>query len=132
MASLTNPELAITTDRAHNKATIFVSCDVEFTQFEVNAMTQLGLSYSLRCELLNMEMMYPASVVLFAGQDLPVIPGQGQSHEHATFAATTAMNALHMYIFGKDTLVAELTLKNQESGATTVKRTPAVSVNLAA
>jgi len=132
MASITNPRLAITTDPAQNKATVTVSCDVEFTQFEVNAMTRLGLSYSLRCELLNMEMAYPESVVLFAGQEFPVISGQGQSHEHATFEATTAMNALHLYIFGKDTLVAELTLKNEESGLSTVKRTPAIAVNLAA
>ena len=51
---------------------------------------------------------------------------------HAAFEATTTMNALHLYIFGKDTLVAELTLKNEESAASTVKRTPAVAVNLAA
>jgi len=132
MPSITNPQLAISTDRALNKATITVSCDVEFTQFEVNAMTQLGLSYSLRCELLNMDMMYPESVVSFAGQEFPNVPGHGHPHEHATFEATTAMNALHMYIFGKDTLVAELTLKSEESGATTVKRTPGVAINLAA
>jgi hypothetical protein len=132
MASITNPQLAISTDRGQKKATVTVSCDVEFTEFEVNAMALLGLSYSLRCELLNMEMAYPESVVLFAGQEFPVIPGQGQPHENATFEATTAMNALHLYIFGKDTLVAELTLKNEESGAAAVKRTPAVAVNLAA
>jgi hypothetical protein len=132
VASITNPQLAIATDPVQNKALITVSCDVEFTAFEVNAMTQLGLSYSLECDLLNMEMAYPQSVVNFVGQEFPRIPGQGQSHDHATFEAITAMNALHMYIFGRDTLVAELTLKNEESGATTVKRTPSVSVNLAA
>jgi hypothetical protein len=132
MASITNPQLAIATDRVQNKAAITVSCDVEFTQFEMNAMTHVGLSYSLHCELLNMDMMYPTSVVMFAGQDFPRIPGHGQPHEHATFEATAAMNGLHMYIFGKDTLVAELTLKDLESGASTVKRTPVVAVNLAA
>jgi hypothetical protein len=132
MASITNPQLAITTDRVENKATIAASCDVEFTQFEVNAMTQLGLSYSLRCELLNMDMMYPESVVAFIRQEFPTVPGHGQSHEHATFETSTAMDALHMYIFGKDTLVAELTLENEESGASTVERTPVVAVNLAA
>jgi len=132
MASIASPQLAIETNPVQKKATITVSCDVEFTEFEVNAMTLLGLSYSLRCDLLNMEMLYPESVVAFAEQKLPGVPGRGQSHAHATFEAATAMNALHVYIFGKDTLVAELTLTNDESGVTTVMRTPAVAVNLAA
>jgi hypothetical protein len=132
MASITNPQLSIATDRARNTATITVDCDVEFTAFEVNAMTQLGLTYWLSCDLHNMDMLYPESVVAFAAQAFPRVPRQGQSHEHATFHAVTAMNALHMYIFGKDTIVAELTLKNDESDTTTVKRTPLVAVNLAA
>jgi hypothetical protein len=132
MASITNPQLTIATDPAQNKASIRVSCDVEFTQFEVNSMTQLGLTYSLHCDLLNMDMLYPESVVAFVGQEFPRWPGHGQMHESATFEAVTAMNALHLYIFGKDTLVAELTLRNEESGASTVKRTPGVAVNLAA
>jgi hypothetical protein len=61
MASRTNPQLTITTDRAQNKATVVAECELEFTQFEVKAMTRLGLRYLLRCELLNMEMLYPES-----------------------------------------------------------------------
>jgi hypothetical protein len=132
MASIIDPQLSIETDRAQKTATIRVSCDVEFTQFEVNAMTELGLAYSLSCDLHNMDMLYPESVVAFATQAFPRVPRQGTSREHATFDAVTAMGALHMYIFGKDTIIAELTLKNDESEATTVKRTPPVAVNLAA
>jgi hypothetical protein len=130
--SITNPQLSIATDRAQNKASITVSCEVEFTPFEVNAMTQLGLTYSLQCDLLNMDMLYPESVVAFPGQGFPRVPRHGLTAEHATFEALTSMNALHLFIFGKDTLTAELTLKDDESGASTVKRTPSVAVDLAA
>jgi hypothetical protein len=77
-------------------------------------------------------MLYPESVVLFTGQEYPGRPGEPRAQEHARFDAATALNALHVYIFGKDSLVAQLTLKNVESGATTVKRTPVVSLDLAA
>jgi hypothetical protein len=132
MASIINPKLSIDSDRVQNTAAISVSCDVEFTQFEVNAMTRLGLSYSLSCDLQTMDMLYPESVVAFATQVFPRVPRQGKSLEHATFDAVTTMNALHVYIFGKDTIIAELTLKNDESEARTVKRTPPVAVDLVA
>jgi hypothetical protein len=132
MATITNPELAITTDLVQHTATIVVTCGVEFTQFEVNAMTQLGLSYTLHCDLLNMEMLYPESTVVFAAQEFPRLPGRGQSHDDARFEAVAAMKALHVYLFGKDSLVAELTLTNAESGTSTSRRTPIVAVSLAA
>jgi hypothetical protein len=94
VASITDPQLAIAIDRAHDTATITVDCDVEFTDFEVNAMMQLGLTYSLRCDLLNMDMLYPASVVVFAGQHFPRQPRLGERREHATFEAASASKLL--------------------------------------
>jgi len=132
MASITNPQLAIATDRARNEATVVVECDLEFTEFEVNAMRQLGLRYELRCELLNMEMLYPESVANFVWQEFPLLPAEARAHEHAIFRTVSTMSELHLYIFGKDSLVGQLTLKNEETGAAQFARTHVVMVDLAA
>ena len=39
MAAINNPELILTTGRPDGRASVTVSCDVEFTEVEVNAMT---------------------------------------------------------------------------------------------
>jgi hypothetical protein len=132
MVSITNPQLTITTDRAQNKAMVVVECELEFTQFEVNAMTRLGLRYLLRCELLNMEMLYPESVAAFVWQEFPHSPGEVRAREHAAFETVSPMRDLHLYIFGKDLLVAQLTLRNEETGVQELTRTPVVMVDLAA
>ena len=132
MARIKHPQLAITTDRPHNKATIAVTCEVEFTDFEVNAMNMLGVRYSLQCHLLDMEMLYPDSAVEFDRQEFPRVPGGGNTHEHALFVMDAAMSDLHWYVFGKDTLVAELTLKNEETGIATVKRSDVLQADLTA
>ncbi|SRR6266566_1909489 len=63
MASIKHPQPAITLDRPHDNATIVLSCDVEFTEFEVNAMNMLGVRYTLQCHLLDMDMLYPDYVL---------------------------------------------------------------------
>jgi len=132
MASITNPQLTITTDRAQKSATVMVECDLEFTEFEVNAMARLGLRYLLRCQLLNMEMLYPVSVAAFVWQEFPRSAGEARPREHAMFQTVGSTSDLHLYLFGKDSLVAELTLKNEETGAEELTRTPVVMVDLAA
>ena len=42
------------------------------------------------------------------------------------------MSDLHWYIFGKDTLVAQLTLRNEETGIETVNHSDVMRVDLAA
>jgi hypothetical protein len=132
MASIKHPQLAITTDRPHDKATIVVSCDVEFNEFEVNAMNMLGVRYTLQCHLLDMDMLYPDSVVAFDRQEFPRVPGGANTRELTTFEADATMSDLHWYVFGKDTLVARLTLKNEEAGVETVKHSDVMRVDLAA
>jgi hypothetical protein len=56
MASISNAQLAITTDPLHERASISVSCDVEFTNVEVNAMNLLGLRSRLECQLVNKDL----------------------------------------------------------------------------
>ena len=132
MASIEHPQLAITTDPPRDKARIVVSCDVEFTEFEVNAMNMLGVRYTLQCHLLDMDMLYPDSVVAFDRQEFPRVPGGANTHELAAFETNAAMSDLHWYVFGKDTLVAQLTLRNEETGIETVNHSDVMRVDLAA
>jgi hypothetical protein len=84
LASITNPERTITTDRVNNRASIGVRCDAEFTEFEVNAVRQFGLTYSRGCDLLNMEMSYPESMAARTGHEFPILDGDGQPRAKAT------------------------------------------------
>jgi hypothetical protein len=132
MASIKGLQLTVTTDRPHDKATITVTCDVEFTEVEVKTMNMLGLRYSLECHLLDMDMLYPDQVVKFDAQELPRASSGVNTQAHAVFETVALMSELHWYIFGKDSLAAELTLTDQETGARDVKRSEVLRVNLAA
>jgi hypothetical protein len=131
VATIKNPQLAIATDRAHDKATVTVVCDVEFTEFEVNAMNLLGLRYSLQCELLDMDMLYERAAVHFRELEFPAIGSAATTHERAELEAEAAMHVLHRFVLGKDSLVAELTLRNEETGVATARRSDVVRVDLA-
>jgi hypothetical protein len=131
MVALHNIRLAITTDPAHGIARIVVSCDVDFTEYEVNAMNVLGLRYSLECSLLDMDMLYPDTIVMFDRQSLPSVRGAATRSEHVSFATSAPMRALHQYVFGKDPLVGQLMLTNVESGAQVIGRSDVVAVDLA-
>jgi len=48
------------------------------------------------------------------------------------FETTVDMDSLHERVLGKDNLVAELRLKNQETGTEDVARTDEIAVDLAA
>ena len=132
MATITNAELTITTDRPQDRANVVVSCDVQFTEVEVNAMNMLGLQYTLHCKILNKEMLDEDPVESFHHQTFPRIPGGAMRYEHVVFDSSTAMSNLHESVFGKDKLVAELKLKNEETGATVVQRTEVIAADLAA
>src|SRR5262249_52647954 len=49
MASINNHGLTVTTNRPDDRASVIVSCDIEFTEVEVNAMNLLGLRHTLTC-----------------------------------------------------------------------------------
>ena len=90
------------------------------------------MRYTLRCHLLDMDMLYPDSMVAFDRQELPRVPGGANTRELAAFETDAAMSDLHWYVFGKDTLVARLTLRNEETGVETVKHSDVIKVDLAA
>jgi len=129
MASITNPELTITTHPFENRATVVATCDVQFTEFEVNAMTLLQLRYTVDCQVLNKDLRYEDTVIRYDSQDLPRLTGPVAT-EQVVFETVAAMSDLHEHIITNDQLVAELTLTNQETGEYDSKRTEVVTVDL--
>lgn len=132
MPKIIDPQLKVQVDRAAAKATVTVTCGLEFTEFEVRSMNLLGLQYRLECDLLNMEMLYPEDVVKFVPQSFPRVRDGAIRYEEPVFEAVAPTKELHLYLFGKDTLAAELRLSNEDQGTVNVKRTPVALVDLAA
>jgi hypothetical protein len=130
--SITNAELTIATNRPQDSAEVVVSCDLQFTEVEVNAMNTLGLQYTLHCRVLNKETLDEDAVETYHHQRFPRISGGATRHEHPVFDSSASMTRLHERLFGKDKLVAELKLKNEETGAEAVQRTEVIAVDLAA
>ena len=122
MPAITNVVLTISTDTALDRARVVVNCDVEFTQVEVNAMNILGLQYELSCRVLGRDALDDYPVVTFHTQVFPTVPGAALTSEHALFDTVGVMTDLHEHVFGKDQLVAELTLTNTETGTQNVRR----------
>jgi hypothetical protein len=132
MASINNPELTVTTDRPDDRAFVNVSCDIAFTDVEVNAMNILGLQYTLTCEVLNKEMLDEDLVVTYRAQRFPIVPGDARKYEHVVFDTHEYMDSLHERLIGKDKLVAKLTLTNDETKVDVTARTETIGVDLAA
>jgi len=132
MASINNPELTVTTDRPDDRASVIVSCDIQFTDVEVNAMNLLGLQYTLTCEVLNKEMLDEDPVLTYRAQNFPIVSGDARNYEHIVFDSHEWMDSLHERLIGKDKLVAKLTLTNDETRAEVTTRTETISVDLAA
>lgn len=130
MPTITNAQLAITTDRPQDRATVVVSCDIEFTEVEVNAMDLLGLQYSLHCQVLNKDLFGEDPVLSYHHRKFPRVPGEARRHEHVVFDTIVPMYTLNERLFGKDKLVAQLKLKNDETHEEVVRRTDAIAVDV--
>jgi len=132
MPTLHNADLSVTTDRPQDRATVIVSCDVNFTDVEVNAMDMLDLRYSLNCRVLNKYLLDEDPVITYSEQIFPRIPGAARHYEHVVFETSSPMYDLHERLLGKDKLIAEVTLRNEETRDEQKLRTDDVSVDLAA
>jgi hypothetical protein len=132
MATIIDPQLSIEQDRQAKMAKVKVTCGLEFTEFEVNSMKLLGITYTLECHLLNMEMLYPETVINFNLQQYPRVRDEAKAYEEPVFEAVAPTKELHLYLFGKDSLLAELRLSNEDMGTLSVKRSPTTLVDLAA
>jgi hypothetical protein len=132
MPTINNPELTVTTNRPVDRAAVIVTCDVDFTDVEVNAMNMLGLQYSLTCEVFNKELLDEDLVIPYAAQQFPIEPGHAHRSEHVVFDTHEYMDTLHERLIGKDQLLAKLTLTNEETHASVTAQTEVISVDLAA
>ena len=132
MPTISNAALTINTNKPQDQATVRVSCDIEFTQVEVNAMNMLGLQYTLHCHVYNHEVFDDDRVVSYHHVDFPRVAGEAQRYEHANFDSTVPMEYLHERMIGKDQLVARLKLKNEETGVEDTLDTDTIAVDLAA
>ena len=129
MAALHNIQLKVDTERWANQATIIATCDVEFTDFEVNAMKLLALRYAVGCQVLNRDLQYEDPVIRFDDQQLPSATAATPT-EHVVFRSVNAMSDLHEHLFTRDELVAEFTLTNMETRENDVRRSNLVAVDL--
>src|SRR6266542_5938615 len=124
MASISNAQLAITTDPLHERSSISVSCDIEFTSVEVNAMNLLGLRYRLECQLLNKDLWQLKPVAVFDEWLFPrALEPTVHPHEHAVFNSDRPMTDLRRHLISEDKLEAQLTLRNEQTGEEVVSRT---------
>ncbi len=62
-----------------------MTCDIAFTEVEVNAMNMLGLQYTLHCEVYNKDLFDEYPVVTYRHQTFPRTAGEAPRHEHAVF-----------------------------------------------
>ena len=132
MPTIRNADLAVSTDRPANRATVIVTCDIHFTDVEVNAMDILNLRYALNCKVLNKYLLDEDPVITFREQTFPRVSGVARHHEHVVLETSAPMYDLHERLLGKDTLTAEIRLRNEETGDEEVQRTDEISVDLAA
>jgi len=132
MAAINNPQITVTTNRPDDHATVVVSCDVEFTDVEVNAMNVLGLRYTLSCQVLNKDLLDEDAVVTYHDRTFPRAPFDAQRYYEVVFDTYETMYLLHDRLFGKDKLVAQLKLRNEETQAEITSRTDVIAVDLAA
>lgn len=132
MASIENPTLVVSADRLHDRASISVSCDVNFTDVEVNAMQLLGLRYHVQCEVIDKDLWDVQPVAIFDDWTLPRPTEMTASkHEHVVFNTDRPMSDLHTHFLTHDQLQAEVKLLNDETGEEVVARTDFVAVDLA-
>jgi len=132
MPTIIDPRLSIQVDKSAAVATVTVSCGLEFTDVEVRSMNLLGVQYTLECQLLNVEMPYPETVIYFIPQQFPLIRDGATGYEEPVFKASAPTKDLHLYIAGKDSLAAMLQLSNEDRGTVASKRTPSQLVDLGA
>src|SRR6185503_2105105 len=101
MATITNAELTVTTNHPEDRASVVVTCDVEFTEVEVNAMNILGLQYTLHCQVLNKELLDEVPVVSYRHRRFPRVAGSARPYEYVRLDAYEPTYQLHDRLIGR-------------------------------
>jgi hypothetical protein len=132
MAAITDARLSVAIDVSRDKAALVVTCDVAFTEVEVNAMNVLGLQYTLQCRVHHKNRLEDDLVLQYRDLTFPRVAGEARPNERAEFDETVPQDNLHERYFGTYTLSAELRLRNGETGAEVSEWTEAVRIDRAA
>lgn len=132
MSTISNAALTVATHRPQDDASVLVTCDVAFTEVEVNEMNLLGLQYRLECRVLNKDLLDEDPVVSYQDIRFPRTAAEARRFEHAVFENYVPMDNLHERLIGKDKLVAEIKLRNDETGGEVTQRSEDIDVDLAA
>jgi hypothetical protein len=132
MATINNTRLAVSTEPLNNRASITVSCDVEFTDVEVTAVNLLGQHYTLQCQIFDKDLWARTPVAVLDEWTFPaLLETRVSKTEHVEFNSDRPMSDLHTHLLSNDDLQAELTLRNEETGhVEAVSRTDYISVDL--
>ena len=131
MASIGNARLTVSTDQ-NEQVYVSVSCDVQFTEFEVSAMNELGLQYRLQCRLINKDLWNVEVVAVLDDQVFPRATDlKASKTRHVDLGTIRPISQLHTHVFTQDKLRAELTLRNEETGDAVVTETEVVGIDLA-
>jgi hypothetical protein len=116
MASINNTRLVVSTEPLNNRATLTVTCDVEFTDVEVNAMNLLGLQYTLQCQIFDKDLLERKPVAILDELTFPaLLESKVSKYEHVVLSTDRPMSDLHKHFLSNDNLQAEVRLRNQET-----------------
>lgn len=131
MPTLPHAGLSVAMDDNLTEATVRVVCNVEFSEFEVNAMNLLGLRYTVRCRVINRDLWYETTALEFDDIRLPHVGKNASTSEEVVFDTTLPADALREHMFTREQFIAELQLIDTEAGAEQVVRSETVTVDMA-
>src|SRR5215470_14648529 len=98
MSTTHRPKLTVTPDEALDRATVRVLCNVQFTDFEINAMNELGAAYTLSCRVINKDLWYETTGLAFDDVVLPRIAGTAAASEDIVLEAVVPLDALREHM----------------------------------
>jgi len=103
MATIDNTHLAISTGPLSNRASVSVTCEVVFTDVEVNAMNLLGLGYTLQCQSSKKTSGYGRQSRRWTSGPFPrLLETRISNTEHVAFNTDRLMSALHRHLLNND------------------------------
>lgn len=92
MAAINTPDLAVTTKRPVDWGSVLVTCDIEFTEVEVNAMNLLDMEYRLTGQVLNKDLLDEDPVITYRQLTFPRSPAT-RTLRTVVFESSELMNS---------------------------------------
>jgi hypothetical protein len=126
MVTISSQNLQITHDHTKHTARVIVTCNVNFTTYEMNQIKQ-GLKFKAKCRLWGADSWFTgADDALYAFPSKYLPDATPAATEKIVFDVTLGENALDEDI-GTDEIYAKLTVVNLYTMTSTTKKTNQVS-----